>query len=117
LKGVQTLVQSDFSPDLTSGVSWRNVTSQWNDNNTGRMRVEEAICRSSISNESPVSLASSYSSGTAHNVTKPLYSPVKGLEHGLGWPNDIKGGGWQNKLGFVADKAGASIVLGQKKKY
>ena len=41
LKGSQTLVQSDFSPDLTSGVIWGNVTSQWNEKEAGRVRAED----------------------------------------------------------------------------
>ena len=114
LKGSQTLVQSDFSPDLTSGVSWRNVTSQWNERETSRMRAEEEICRSSISNEKPCQFAFvATPAGTVHNAGQlnRYIAPFQVLSTGWAGQDDIRTGGWQNKLGLVADKAGASIVL------
>jgi hypothetical protein len=114
LKGPQILVQSDFSPDLTSGVSWTNVTSQWNERETGRARAEEKFCRSSTSNEKPCQFAFvATPAGTAHNAGQlnGYIAPFKVSSTGWAGQNDIKIGGWQNKLGLVASKAGASIVL------
>jgi hypothetical protein len=114
LKGSQTLVQSDFSPDLTSGLSWRNVTSQWNGRETARIRAEEDYCQSSTSNEKPCQFAFvATPAGTAHNAGQlnRYIAPFQVSSTGWAGQNDIKIGGWQNKLGLVADKAGASIVL------
>jgi hypothetical protein len=114
LKGSQTLVQSDSSPDLTSGVSWGNVTSQWSETEAGRLRVEDEICRRSISHEKPCQFAFvATPAGTAHNAGQlnSYIKPFKVSSTGWSGQNDIRTGGWQNKLGLVGDRAGALLVL------
>jgi hypothetical protein len=114
LKGSQTLVQSDFSPELTSGLRLRNATSQWNERETGGVRAEDEMCRSSIWNKTPCQFAFvATPAGTAHNAGQlnRYIAPFQVSSTGWAGKNDIKIGGWQNKLGLVADKAGASIVL------
>jgi hypothetical protein len=113
LKGAQTLVNSDFSPDLTSGVSWTSVTSQWHASETDRVRKEEGFCQSAASDEKPCPFAFvATPAGTAHSA-KQLRTYLKPFQtSNTGWQgeNDIKNG-WQNKLGFTAKRPGASITL------
>jgi hypothetical protein len=115
LKGPhQTLVQSDFSPDLTSGVSWKSISSHWNEQETTRLRKEDEYCRSSSSNEKPCQFAFvATPAGTAHNAGQlnRYIAPFKSSGKGWSGQNDIRNGGWQNKLGFVAEKPGATVAL------
>jgi hypothetical protein len=114
LKGPQTLVQSDFSPDLTSGVSWSSVSSHWNEREVGRLSKEDEFCQNSTSNEKPCQFAFvATPAGTAHNAGQlnKYIAPFMGSGTGWSGQDDIRNGGWQNKLGFVAETPGASIVL------
>jgi hypothetical protein len=112
-KSAETLVQSDFSPDLTSGVSWKSVSSQWHAIDKARVRAEEEFCRSSRSNEKPCQFAFvATPAGTAH-TGKQLLDYIRPFEtSNTGWApqNDIKNG-WQNKLGFAAKRHNASLSL------
>jgi hypothetical protein len=112
-KGASTLVNSDFPPDLTSGVSWTSVTSQWRADETARVRKEEGFCQSAASNEMPCPFAFvATPAGTTRNANQ-LQTYLKPFQtSNTGWrgENDIKNG-WQNKLGLTAKKTGASITL------
>jgi hypothetical protein len=112
-KSAETLVQSDFSPDLTGGVSWTSISSQWHASDTARVRSEEEFCRSSSSNEKPCQFAFvATPAGTVH-TGKQLIDYLRPFQtSNTGWAprNDIKNG-WQNKLGLVPKIRGASLRL------
>jgi hypothetical protein len=113
-KRTESLVQSDFSPDLTHGVSWTSVSSQWHASDTARIHAEEDFCQSATSREKPCQFAFiTTPAGTVHTGKQLLKYLMPFETSNTGWSphNDIKSGGWQNKLGLVAKRPGASFSL------
>jgi hypothetical protein len=113
-KSTESLVQSEFAPELTSGVSWTSVSSQWHASENARVRAEDDFCRSSTSSEKPCQFAFiTTPAGTVHSGKQLLeyLKPFEVSNTGWGPRNDIKSGGWQNKLGLVAKRPGASLRL------